>query len=68
MKITIDNNERVFQIVTDNGKQFFCNLEDIPKVITSQYMIDGYYTIYHFWDNKPKKITKKLVNEMLQLR
>lgn len=64
MTTTIDNNQRVFQIITSTGKQFFCNLCDINKIITQNGLNEGYYKVLHFWDNKPKIASKKLLNEM----
>jgi hypothetical protein len=66
MKTTIDNNSRVFQIVTSTGKQFFCNLQDIQKIIKTENLIEGYYKINHFWNNKPQRATKKLLNDMFK--
>jgi hypothetical protein len=59
MKITIDNNLRVYQVITSNGKQFFCNIEDLNKIVIDNNMQQGYFKIYHFWNNKPQKVTKK---------
>jgi len=59
MKITIDNNLRVYQVVTSWGKQFFCNIEDLNKIVNDNNMQPGYFKIYHFWNNKPQKVTKK---------
>jgi hypothetical protein len=66
MKLTIDNNSRIFQVVTSNGKQFFCNVEHIAKVVEENNLVAGYYTIYHFWGNKAKKVSKKYLKELLQ--
>lgn len=66
MKTTIDNDSRVFQIVDSYQRSTFCNLQDIEKVVESQNLKSGYYTIYHFWNAKPKKVSKKYLKEMLQ--
>lgn len=64
MNTTLNNDERVFQVVTSTGKQAFCNLIDLNKVIESLEAHEGYFKIYHFWDNKPKKVSKKLLRDM----
>lgn len=64
MTTTINNNERVFQIIDSYGKQTFCNFNDIEKVVTENKLIPGYFTIYSFWNNKPKKVGKGILKEM----
>lgn len=59
MKTVIDNNCRVYQVVTSWGKQFFCNIEDLNKIVNDNKMNQGYFKIYHFWNNKAQKVTKK---------
>lgn len=65
MRILINNNERVFQIITSTGKQYFCNLRHISKIVLDEGLIEGYYTIYHFWNNRPKKVSRKYLIELL---
>ena len=64
METTINNNQRVFQVITSTGTQFFCNLKDLNKICKD--MNEGYFTIYYFWNNKPKKITKKHLKELFE--
>lgn len=64
MKTTIDNNVRVFQVVTSTGKQAFCNIEGLNNVVSELGTREGYFTIYHFWNNKPKKVSKKYLKEL----
>lgn len=64
MLTTIDNNTRVFQVVTSTGKQAFCNLDSLNTVIELLGTNEGYFTIYHFWNNKPKKVSKKYLKEL----
>lgn len=66
MITTINNNERIFQIVSSVGHQVFCNLDQINSVVTAMELRVGYFTIYHFWDNKPKKVTKKYLKELFK--
>jgi hypothetical protein len=65
MKIELNCNERVFQIVTSTETQVFCNLKDIAKVLNELQAIDDYCKIYHFWDCKPKRLSQKALNQML---
>lgn len=59
MKTTINNNLRVYQVITSNGKQFFCNIEDLNQIVNDNNMQPGYFKIFHFWNNKPEKVSKK---------
>jgi hypothetical protein len=64
MKTTINNSLRVFQVVTSTGYQFFCNLEQLNEVCKD--LKSGYFKIYHFWNNKPKVVTKKYLAELFE--
>lgn len=66
MKITINNNLRVYQVVTSTGKQAFCNIEQLNEVVKDLQCIAGYFKINHFWDNKPKKLSKKDLKTMFE--
>jgi hypothetical protein len=64
MKTTIDNNLRVFQVITSVGKQAFCNLDELNNVMANLCTHAGYFKIYHFWNNKAKRVTKKYLDEI----
>ena len=64
MKTILDNNQRVFMVVDSYGRNYFCNLKDLNTVILENNLTENYYTIYHFWNNKPKKVTNKLLKDM----
>ena len=66
MITTINNNVRVFQVVTSTNKQAFCNLEQLNMVVSMLDTNEGYFTIYHFWNNKSKKVTKKYLSELFK--
>lgn len=59
MKTTIDNNLRVYQVTTSTGKQAFCNIEQLNDVVKDLQTNAGYFKIFHFWNNKAQKVTKK---------
>ena len=59
MKTTINNNLRVYQVITSLGRQYFCNLSELNKVIKADGCKAGYFKIYHFWNNKAQKVSKK---------
>lgn len=59
MKTEINNNLRVYQIISSTGKQWFCNIEDLNKIIKENQLREGYFKIYHFWNNKAQKVSKK---------
>lgn len=64
MITTINNDLRVFQIVTSTGKQAFCNLDELNKVMDDLGTHAGYFKIWHFWNNKPERVSKKYLDEM----
>jgi hypothetical protein len=59
METTINNNLRVYQIITSTGRQAFCNIEQLNDVIKSLDTHSGYFEIFHFWNNKAQKVSKK---------
>jgi hypothetical protein len=65
MTTTINNELRVYQVITSVGKQFFCNIEQLNYVINSECK-EGQFKIYHFWNNKPQRLTKKTLKEMFE--
>jgi hypothetical protein len=64
MTTTINNDLRVYQVVTDAGKQAFCNIEDLNKVVKELDTHQGYFKVYHFWNNKPQRLSRKALDEM----
>lgn len=61
--LLIESYQRVFMVVTSTGNQFFCYLKQLNAVCKD--LNEGYYSIYHFWNNKQEKITKKYLKELL---
>ena len=59
MKTTINNKLRVYQVTTSTGKQAFCNIEQLNEVIKDLQPHAGYFKIFHFWNNKAQKVSKK---------
>ena len=59
MKTTIDNNLRVYQVTTSTGKQAVRNIEQLNEVVKDLQTQPDYFKIFHFWNNKPQKVTKK---------
>ena len=66
MTTILDNNQKVFQIVTSTGKQAFCNFDDLNRTVESLETHEGYFKIFHFWNNKPKLVTKKFLKEIFE--
>jgi len=58
MKTTLDSSRKVYQVVKSNGDQAFCNIDKLNKVVKDMRTRQGYFTIYMFWNNKPKRVTK----------
>ena len=66
MQTTINNNLRVYQVVTSTGKQIFCNIEQLNECIEYLECREGYFKINHFWNNKAKKLSKKDLKAMFE--
>lgn len=66
MKTIINNNQRVYQVVTSTCKQAFCNIEQLNEVVSSLDTNEGYFKIYHFWNNKAQKVSKKYLKELFE--
>jgi hypothetical protein len=64
MKTEINNNLRVYQIVTSTGQQIFCNIEQMNDAVKFLGTHAGYFKIYHFWNNKAEKLSKKDLKAM----
>jgi len=59
MILVINNDLRVFQVLTNTGKQVFCNITELNEVVSFLNCREGYFKIFHFWNNKAKKVSKK---------
>jgi len=66
MQTTINNNLRVYQVVTSTGKQIFCNIEQLNEAIDFLECRAAYFVINHFWNNKAKKLSKKDLKAMFE--
>lgn len=65
-KVTIDNNLRVYQVTTSTGKQAFCNIEDLNRIVKDLDCRAGYFKVFHFWNNKAVKLSKKDLLSMFE--
>jgi hypothetical protein len=59
MKTNINNGLRVYQVVDSLSHNYFCNIEQLNKVVKNGNLHPGYFKIYHFWNNKAMKVSKK---------
>lgn len=59
METKIDNNFRIYMVLTNTGKSAFCNITDLNQVVQELGCRAGYFKIFHFWNNKQEKVTKK---------
>jgi len=66
MNTTINNNLRVYQIITSTGKQIFCNIEQMNEAVKFLDCRAGYFKIFHFWNNKAQKLSKKDLKYMFE--
>lgn len=67
MTTTIDNNQRVFILIGMgwNTQKYFCNMGDIVKC-AGEFERNQPYSIYHFYNNRMKKLSVKQVIELLE--
>lgn len=61
---TVNGTYRTFMIVDSHCRNYFCNLAQISRIIEQNGLKPDYYTVYEFLNNKPKKCSKKHLNEM----
>ena len=66
MQTTINNALRVYQVTTSTGSQAFCNIHDLNQVVRELGCNAGYFKVYHFWNNKPQRLTKKALLSMFE--
>ena len=64
MTTLINNDFRVYQVLTSTGKQYFCNIQDLNEICKDMHQ--GYFKIYHFWNNKPVKLSRKALDHMFE--
>lgn len=66
MKILLNNEDRIFQVVTSTGKQAFGNIEHLNDIISELGTHAGYFKILHFWNNKAEKVSKKDLKNLFE--
>ena len=66
MQTTINNNIRVYQVITSTGKQAFCNIEQLNEFVKNLETHAGYFKVFHFWNNKPQRLSKKALDTMFE--
>lgn len=66
MTTTINNDLRVYQVVTAWGKQAFCNIDELNNVTANLSTKKGFFKVYHFWNNKPTKLSRKELDAMFE--
>ena len=57
---------RVYMIVTSTGKQAFCNITELNKTVEGLETHEGYFKIYHFWNNKQTYLSRKKLLVMFE--
>lgn len=67
MKTVIDNNLRVYQVIDSIGHKYFCNIEDLNRIVIDNNMRSGYFKIYHFWNNKAEKLSQNNLKQMFEV-
>ena len=66
MKTTLTEGLRVYMVVTSTGHQMFCNIEDLNRVIEHMEAQPGYFKVFHFWNNRQMKLSKKDLRAMFE--
>ena len=64
MKTEINNDLRVYQVVTQRN-QFFCNITQLNYVINSECK-ENNFKIYYFENSKPYKASKKILKSFFE--
>lgn len=59
MNTTLKEGHRVYMVVTSTGQQMFCNIDQLNEVVKYLNCRAGYFKIYHFWNYKQTKVSKK---------
>ena len=59
MKTTINNDLRVYMVTDSMMHHWFCNIEDLNAVVINNNLRPGYFKIFHCWNNKFVRVTKK---------
>lgn len=69
MKTIIDNSQRKF-LVQNQGfgstKDIFCNLHDIPFILSECFEPNEEYKVYEFWNRKLTRVSKKRLLELYE--
>lgn len=63
MITTLNSNLRTYMVVGDYGHAVFCNLPELNQVVREMKYRKGYFKIYDFWNNKPKKVSGKSLKD-----
>ena len=68
MTTTINNTERVFLIHREGFfvRDYFCNLADIPNILSNELEKHDSFTISEYWNKAFKKCSKKHLNDMFK--
>lgn len=66
MKTTLTEGLRVYMVVTSTGKQMFCHIQDLNQVVKYLEAQPGYFKVFHFWNNRQMKLSKKDLRAMFE--
>lgn len=66
MKTTLTEGLRVYMVVTSTGKQMFCHITELNQVVKHLEVQPGYFKVFHFWNNKQVKLSKKDLRSMFE--
>lgn len=58
MKTTINNNLRVLIVTSSLGDMYFCNIQELNKVVLENNLNAGYFSISSIESGKLKKLHK----------
>ena len=66
MITTVNNNQRVFQVIDAHSRNYFCNLNQLNEVILTNDLEQGTFKINHFWNGKFKRVTKDYLKQFFE--
>jgi hypothetical protein len=67
MKTTINNSQRKFLVQNQgfgSAKDIFCNLQDIPFVLSEYFEANEDFKVFEYWNRKLKQVSKKRLIEL----
>ena len=66
MKLEVNQNQRIFVVTNSTGNSFAGNIEHILQIVNEYQLNEGYFTVFEYWNGKPKRVTKAGLKRLLK--